>query len=120
MRKARFWLIFAVVAAVVGGGAYYYAQVTDQSGMPASAAIAPSEGGVAVEAARAKIDTVVEDIRAVGTLRPNEAVTVVSEIAGRVERIGFREGQAVVAGEVLIELDASILRAELGAVLAPV
>jgi membrane fusion protein, multidrug efflux system len=38
---------------------------------------------------------------------------VVSEIAGRVERIGFREGQAVAAGEVLIELDASILRAEL-------
>jgi membrane fusion protein (multidrug efflux system) len=113
MRKARFWLIFAVVAAVVGGGAYYYAQVPDQSAVPARVAIAPSEGGVAVEAARVKIDTVVEDIRAVGTLRPNEAVTVVSEIAGRVERIGFREGQAVAAGEVLIELDASILQAEL-------
>jgi len=113
MRKARFWLIFAVVAAVVGVGAYYYAQVADQSAVPARAAIAPSEGGVAVEAARVKIDTVVEDIRAVGTLRPNEAVTVVSEIAGRVERIGFREGQAVAAGEVLIELDASILQAEL-------
>lgn len=113
MRKTRFWLIFAVVAAVGGGGAYYYAQVADKTAVSARAAIAPSEGGVAVEAARVKIDTVVEDIRAVGTLRPNEAVTVVSEIAGRVERIGFREGQAVAAGEVLIELDASILRAEL-------
>jgi membrane fusion protein (multidrug efflux system) len=113
MRKTSFWLIFAVVAAVLGGGAYYYAQVADKTAVSARAASAPSEGGVAVEAARVKIDTVVEDIRAVGTLRPNEAVTVVSEIAGRVERIGFREGQAVAAGEVLIELDASILRAEL-------
>jgi len=58
------------------------------------------------------IDTVVEDLQAVGTLRPNEAVTVVPEIAGRVERIGFREGQAVKAGDVLVELDASILEAE--------
>ena len=68
---------------------------------------------MAVEAARVTVGTVIEDLRAVGTLRPNEAVTVVSEIAGRVERIGFREGQAVSAGDVLIELDASILRAEL-------
>ncbi|MGH8740018.1 MAG: efflux RND transporter periplasmic adaptor subunit [Burkholderiales bacterium] len=111
MGKARFWLIFAAVAATVGGGVYYYAQAPGRSA--ASAAAAPAEGGVVVEAARVKIDTVIEDIRAVGTLRPNEAVTVVSEIAGRVERIGFREGQAVAAGEVLIELDASILRAEL-------
>lgn len=113
MGKARFWLIFAVVAATVGGGVYYYAQAPGRSAASASAAAAPSEGGVAVEAVRVKIDTVIEDIRAVGTLRPNEAVTVVSEIAGRVERIGFREGQAVAVGEVLIELDASILRAEL-------
>jgi membrane fusion protein (multidrug efflux system) len=79
----------------------------------AGAANLPLRDAVAVEAARVTVGTVVEELRAVGTLRPNEAVTVVSEIAGRVERIGFREGQAVNAGEVLIELDASILRAEL-------
>ena len=77
------------------------------------AAPAPQQDAVAVEAARVTVGTVIEDLRAVGTLRPNEAVTVVSEIAGRVERIGFREGQAVSAGDVLVELDASILRAEL-------
>ncbi len=116
--KAGFWLGFAALAAVVGGGAYYYARLDGRSAASGSAsasaqaAIRPSERVVAVEAQSVKIDTVVEDLRAVGTLRPNEAVTVVPEIAGRVERIGFREGQAVKAGDVLVELDASILRAE--------
>jgi membrane fusion protein (multidrug efflux system) len=119
MRKLRFWLVFAILAAAVSGGAYYfYAQIagtSDASGAAsaqAGAAAMPSRAAVAVEAARVTIDTVVEDLGAVGTLRPNEAVTVVSEIAGRIERIGFREGQTVKAGDVLVELDASILRAE--------
>ncbi len=113
MGKARFWMIFVIVAAAVAGGVYYYTQLPDRSAASARAASAPPSDAVAVEAARVILDTVVEDLRAVGTLRPNEAVTVVSEIAGRVQRIGFREGQAVAAGDVLIELDASILRAEL-------
>ena len=92
-------------------GAYYYAKGSPDASL--KAATAPTRDAVAVEAARVTVGTVIEDLRAVGTLRPNEAVTVVSEIAGRVERIGFREGQAVSAGDVLIELDASILRAEL-------
>jgi membrane fusion protein (multidrug efflux system) len=113
MGKARFWLIFVIVAAAVGGSAYYYAQPPDKPAAEAGAANSPPGDAVAVEAASVTLDTVVEDLRAVGTLRPNEAVTVVSEIAGRVERIGFREGQAVATGDVLIALDASILRAEL-------
>ena len=114
VQKARFWLSFAAVAAALGAGAYY--ATTKNAGSSSAAELAaanrPAEA-VAVEAARAKAGTVIEDLRAVGTLRPNEAVTVVSEIAGRVERIGFREGQPVKAGDVLVELDASILRAEL-------
>ncbi|MGH8707442.1 MAG: efflux RND transporter periplasmic adaptor subunit, partial [Burkholderiales bacterium] len=117
--RAGFWLGFAALASLVGGGVYYYAEVAERRVAPsgysasAQAAIAPSRSAVAVEAQSVTIGTVVEDLRAVGTLRPNEAVTVVSEIAGRVERIGFEEGSPVKAGEVLIELDASILRAEL-------
>jgi len=113
--KARFWLGFVVLAAVVGGGAYYFAARDGRSDAAAASQVAPgsSQSLVTVEAARVRIDTVVEDLRAVGTLLPNEAVTVAPEIAGRIERIGFREGQAVKAGDILIELDASILRAEL-------
>ena len=119
-RKTGFWLGFAALAALVVVGAYYYDAWLDgrraASGYAAAstqAAPGPAQRLVAVEAESVRIDTVVEDLRAVGTLRPNEAVSVAPEIAGRVERIGFREGEAVKAGDVLVELDASILRAEL-------
>lgn len=68
---------------------------------------------VAVEVTPAKAGPLVETIQAVGTLRPNEAVTVTSEIAGRVAKLAFREGQRVNAGDLLVQLDAAILRAEL-------
>ena len=113
MRKAIFWLAFVAIAALLGGAAYHYRQTTGKNAPLAQVATAPARSATAVEVARVTVGTVIEDLRAVGTLRPNEAVTVVSEIAGRVERIAFREGQAVAAGDVLIELDASILRAEL-------
>jgi membrane fusion protein (multidrug efflux system) len=118
MGKLRFWLGFAVLGVAVSGGAYYFAHISGRTGTSSTASANTADAGksssrtVAVEAARVKVDTVVEDLQAVGTLRPNEAVTMVSEIAGRIERIGFREGQTVKAGAVLVELDASILRAE--------
>ncbi|MGB5082115.1 MAG: efflux RND transporter periplasmic adaptor subunit [Burkholderiales bacterium] len=119
MGKLRFWLAFAALAAVVSGGVYYFAHISAGSGASGTASARPADlaktpsRAIAVEAARVTLDTVVEELQAVGTLRPNEAVTVAPEIAGRIERIAFREGQTVGAGDVLVELDASILRAEL-------
>lgn len=69
--------------------------------------------GVAVETALVGLRDLVDDIRAFGTLVANESVVISPEIAGRVARIGFAEGQAVKAGDVLVELDSQILRAEL-------
>jgi membrane fusion protein, multidrug efflux system len=48
-----------------------------------------------------------------GTLRPNESVIIAPEIAGRLLSIHFEEGNRVAAGDVLVELDPTILRAEL-------
>lgn len=79
---------------------------------PGSAATGQRRG-VAVETAPVGVRDVVEDIRAFGTLVANESVVISPEIAGRVARIGFAEGQAVKAGDLLIELDSQILRAEL-------
>ena len=97
MKKLRFWLIFAALGAAVSGGAYYFAQIYETSGSASTATPKTAEGGkspsraVAVEAARVRIDTVVDDLQAVGTLHPNEAVIVAPEVAGRIERI---EGNA--------------------------
>lgn len=119
MGKLRFWLLFAVLAAAIAGGGYWYVNAAAKKS-PATGKAEGKDGGksgparpVSVEAAGVTVDTVIEEIQAVGTLQPNEAVTVAPEIAGRIERIAFTEGQAVQAGAVLVELDAAILKAEL-------
>jgi membrane fusion protein, multidrug efflux system len=111
-----FWLSFLAVAMAVGTGAYLF--VPDSSGPTArapaaNAAGAATERGIAVEVQRVTISNVIEDIHAVGTLRPNESLFVAPEIAGRVAKIHFNEGEKVKAGDVLVELDSAILRAEM-------
>jgi membrane fusion protein (multidrug efflux system) len=114
--KLRFWLVLGAVAAALAGGIHFWQKTSVRAAISPEAersnGKAPNRP-VAVEVAGLTVDTVIERVQAVGTLQPNEAVTVVPEIAGRIVRIAFTEGQAVQAGEVLVELDAAILKAEL-------
>jgi membrane fusion protein (multidrug efflux system) len=111
------FLIVLGSAALAAGAAFYHYQEQAQSNAPAGqiaqAAVPGAEKVVAVEAVPVVVDTVLEDIRAVGTLGPDEAVVISPEIAGRIDHIRFAEGDEVAAGAVLIELDATTLRAEL-------
>jgi|WetSurMetagenome_2_1015567.scaffolds.fasta_scaffold02703_4 membrane fusion protein, multidrug efflux system len=67
--------------------------------------------GSPVEVIQVKTDTVIEEVSTVGTLRPDESVVIKSEIAGRIQRIEFTEGQKIEAGATLILLDASEYKA---------
>jgi membrane fusion protein (multidrug efflux system) len=114
MTRLTFWVSLGIGALVFGGGAYHYlSERAAPAGQIAAAATPAAARAVTVEAERVVVDTVIEDIRAVGTLQPNEAVTVSSEIAGRIKSIRFAEGDEVQAGDVLVELDSDMLRAEL-------
>jgi membrane fusion protein (multidrug efflux system) len=55
---------------------------------------------------------VIDEAIASGTLRANETVTLRSEVAGRVVRLGFTDGARVSKGTVLVALDASLSAAE--------
>lgn len=50
--------------------------------------------------------------RAVGTLRAEEGVLLTAEASGIVERIAFRSGHQVEKGEILLEIDASLEKAQ--------
>jgi len=100
-----------VVGALASGGVWLHR--ADQPIGEAKAAVTPKRAGVAVETAAAETDTVVEDIRAFGTLVANESVVVSPEIPGRIARFNFQETERVEQGQVLFELDAEILKAEL-------
>lgn len=57
--------------------------------------------------------TLDNNLRVTGTLKANESVTLRSEVSGIVEKIYFKEGQAVKKGQVLVQLTDDEIRAEI-------
>ena len=87
---------------------------------PGPQASAPGQGrrGAATGPATVDVDTVktgrvVEVRESVGTVRAFESITVTARVAGTIKEIRFEEGQAVKAGDVLVQLDADERRAEI-------
>ena len=59
-----------------------------------------------------KPTTVQEDLQAVGSLQSNESVILRPEVPGRISAIGFKDGQVVRKGQMLIALDNALNAAE--------
>ena len=55
----------------------------------------------------ARLEHLVDEIEALGTVRANESIEIRPRIASLVERISFEEGDLVQAGDLLIELERS-------------
>ncbi|ABM62503.1 efflux RND transporter periplasmic adaptor subunit [Halorhodospira halophila] len=108
MRPAYQILFAALLIAGVAFGGYWLTR-----GEPASQAGPPAGREVVVEAADAERAVIRDTFRATGTARAREALDVVTETAGRITAIGFEEGAAVEAGQILLELDAERERAAL-------
>lgn len=70
-------------------------------------------GPVAVEVARAEAVTLTDDVQAVGSLRSSQGVMLRPESSGRVARLGFTEGQRVRRGQLVLQLDDTLQRAQL-------
>ena len=113
--KVASQLIVVVVLAAAGGAAWQYRDALWGEGQAdgAHAARPPAVREVAVEVAVAGTGEVMVTVQAIGTARANESVVITPEVQGVVERIAFTEGQTVLRGEVLIELDPGRLAAEI-------
>ena len=61
-----------------------------------------------------------DDAQAVGTLKSRQNTMIRPEIAGRVVALGFSEASTVRAGQMLVQLDDSLQRAEIAQALAQV
>ena len=66
----------------------------------------------AVEVASAQRGVAVDDTTAVGSFRSRQGVIVRPEVSGRVVTLGFTDGQRVQRGQMLVQLDASLQRAQ--------
>jgi len=78
---------------------------------PAGAASAPRAAGVeVVKAERARLQ---DDAQSVGSLRSRQSVMLRPEVAGRVKELGFSDGATVRKGQVLVQLDDVLQKAEI-------
>lgn len=95
------WLtaLFLVIVAV--GGALFWNQIDtgtdDQQGSRSSAS--------AVDTVSPDLDTVRDEVSAVGSLKAVDAVELTTELSGRVVEINLGAGQRVEKGELLVRLD---------------
>lgn len=67
---------------------------------------------IAVEVVKVSVVGLQEDLRATGTLQSNNAVMLRPEVAGRITRINFSDGQPVKKGQLLLAFDSAVARAE--------
>lgn len=105
--------VAAIVIIVILGVTKYF-QIT--AAIAQGAKMAP--GPAAVTTAIATKETWPRMLTAVGSLRAVQGVTLSSEEAGRVDKILFESGSKVDAGQILVELDSSVLEANLKGALA--
>ncbi len=128
MAKPSLTAVVAVLGLAVAVGAAWWWQQRPQGsatdagtavGSRASAGSAPAgtpAGGGApasVEVVSVKTARLQDDAQAVGSLRSRQSVTLKPETAGRVSRIAFADGSTVRRGQLLVQLDDTLQRAEL-------
>ena len=107
---------FAVDRLSPGPNAVAGVKGTSGAGLVEISAAAPRKGAaaapIAVEVIQVKPTTVQEDLQAVGSLQSNESVILRPEVPGRISAIGFKDGQVVRKGQLLIALDNALNEAE--------
>jgi len=107
--------VAAIGLVVLSVGAWWWQHRTSPAPAAAVAAPAapPAAGPVPVEVARAVARDLTDDTTAVGSLRSRQGVVVRPEVSGRVVKLGFRDGERVRRGQVLVQLDDALPRAQL-------
>jgi len=109
--KQRRALAYAVVALLLVAGALVPRLLSSRSSGPVHQG-SGEPTAVPVRTVTVEPQTLTERLSTTGTIRANEDVELVVEIAGKVSGIHFREGSRVHAGQLLLEIDETQLRAE--------
>ncbi len=123
--KIAYTLVAVGGIALAGAAAYWYqnqpltatAAAADRSAAaPASAARGGAGAGpggpLTVEVGRVEVMKLQDETQAVGTLRSRQSVMLRPEVSGRISKIGFADGQAVTRGQLLVQLDDTLQRAQ--------
>jgi multidrug efflux system membrane fusion protein len=104
-RYLRYWVAVAVLAAFLVG-----LLLRTGRAAPAAPAGVPAVAATLVPVQQKTVPIV---LPGVGTVQPLATVTVRTRLDGQLERVNFHEGQDVHAGQVLAQIDARALQAQL-------
>lgn len=125
--KAIYSAVAVVGIAAASGAAYWYQNKptgpTEISGAASGASAAraggaPTGGGagpggpVGVEVAKVEVTRLQDDAQSIGSMRSRQNVMLRPEVAGRVLTLGFSDGGRARKGDVMVQLDDVLQRAE--------
>ena len=125
MASKNKYLVFAVIGIAAASGASWWLQKTAQppqraeagasgTGTPAGGGAAAGAGRpVAVEAVTVRKMALRDDAEAVGSLKSRQSVMLRPEVGGRITQLNFHDGQRVRRGQVLVQLDDQLPRAQI-------
>lgn len=111
----------AVLGIAVASGAAWWLQsrpsaptaVTAAAGGPAKAGAASAPRVAGVEVAKVALHSLRDDAQAVGSLRARQSVMLRPEQVGRISALNFKDGGPVRRGQVLVQFDDQLQRAEM-------
>jgi membrane fusion protein, multidrug efflux system len=114
----RVYFALGAILVVLAGGAWLWQSGAEKSAAPA-AARQPAGGAenpaapIPVEVVRVAPESLEAQVSATGSLLGRESVQIVSELSRRLVKVHADEGARVARGDVLFELDAADLAADL-------
>ncbi|MBV7431201.1 MULTISPECIES: efflux RND transporter periplasmic adaptor subunit [unclassified Acidovorax] len=126
MASKHRYIVFAVIGIAAASGAAWWLQKKSVQAPRTEAALAgggngaPARGGapggagrpVAVEAVAVRQMAMRDDAEAVGSLRSRQSVVLRPEVSGRITQLNFRDGERVRRGQVLVQFDDQLPRAQ--------
>ena len=123
--KAAFYAVSVLGIALASGAAWWYQRppVAGTPGATVAAGVAPAAGAAAsgagpaarppaVEAAKVQVVSLADEAQAVGNLRSRQSVVIRPEVGGRITQLNFRDGDRVRKGQLLVQFDDQLQRAQ--------
>ena len=101
-----------VAGSPAGGAAAGAAAGASAAGRPGQGGPGGPSGPAGVEVAKVEVTRLQDDAQTVGTLRSRQNVVLRPEVAGRVQSMGFTDGGRLKKGDIFVQLDDVLQRAE--------